>query len=334
MIYRPLKPITKIKDAIFLAGPTPRVGIEYNDPCEWREEFIDILRGKGFTGDFIDPINPNFNQSNLAKQIKWEWEGLRLACVIAFWIPRSKEHPALTTNIELGEWLDNPTTFVGWNREAIKNDYIEQRCKMIGKPVFHTIEKMADKIISYFNEPKRWFATSDTHFGMERTLQLSRRPFRTVEEMDFALISNWNKKIRSKDGIIHLGDFGSPIYYPKLNFGEMKLVLGNYEIKDGYTEPDDKRVQVIPSNSSITYRGKKYYLTHETISPENDLKKFYLFGHIHRLQIVKRNGINVGTDCYRFSPVDFDEIEFLRGGIENHFDENVFTESVKNGRLW
>lgn len=78
MIYRPLKPITKIKDAIFLAGSPPRVGIEYNDPCEWREEFIDILRGKGFTGDFIDPVNPNFNQSNLAKQIKWEWEGLKL----------------------------------------------------------------------------------------------------------------------------------------------------------------------------------------------------------------------------------------------------------------
>lgn len=333
MIHRPLTHITSLKDAIFLAGPTPRVGETYHDPCEWRQKFIDILQKKGFTGDFIDPVNRRFEKEDLSKQIKWEWEGLRLASVIVFWIPRSEEHPAFTTNIEFGEWFDNPTTFVGWNSEAIKNSYLEQRCKMIGKPVFHTMEEMTEKIMEYFNAPKKWFATSDTHFGAERTLQLSRRPFRSVEEMDFTLISNWNKKIRSKDGIIHLGDFGDLSYYPKLNFREMKLVLGNYEIKDNHIVPADKRVQIVPSNSSITYRGKKYYLTHETVFPGNDPNKFYLFGHIHRLQIVKRNGVNVGTDCYRFAPVDFEEIEFLRGGIENHFDENVFTESVKDGKL-
>ena len=34
---------------------------------------------------------------------------------------------------------------------------------------------------------KIWF-TSDTHFSSERTLELSKRPFKSVEEMDKILI--------------------------------------------------------------------------------------------------------------------------------------------------
>ena len=55
------------------------------------------------------------------------------------------------------------------------------------------LEELVDAVIEYFNAPAKWFATSDTHFGAERTLELSRRPFRNVGEMDLTLISNWNK---------------------------------------------------------------------------------------------------------------------------------------------
>lgn len=124
---------------------------------------------------------------------------------------------------------------------------------------------MAKAIVKHFNAPKRWFITSDTHFGAERTLELSKRPFRDVDEMDFALISNWNKKVRSKDGVIHLGDFGDFNACTKLNFGEMKFVLGNYETKNGIFKPSDKRISLLPTGSSVTFRGKKYYLTHKPI---------------------------------------------------------------------
>lgn len=52
------------------------------------------------------------------------------------------------------------------------------------------------------------FFTSDTHFGSERTLKFSRRPFKTTQEMDETFINNWNDLIKPEDIVYHLGDFG------------------------------------------------------------------------------------------------------------------------------
>lgn len=77
---------------------------------------------------------------------------------------------------------------------------------------------------------KVWF-TSDTHFGSERTLELSKRPFKTVEEMDKTMINNWNKIVSKDDIVFHLGDFGDYKRVKELN-GIKMLILGNYEEKD------------------------------------------------------------------------------------------------------
>lgn len=54
----------------------------------------------------------------------------------------------------------------------------------------------------------KFFFTSDTHFGEQRTLELSRRPFQNTAEMDKTIIDNWNKKVGKDDVVYHLGDFG------------------------------------------------------------------------------------------------------------------------------
>lgn len=51
------------------------------------------------------------------------------------------------------------------------------------------------------------FFTSDTHFGDHRTLNIHRRPFSSVDEMDAALIGHWNSTILDGDEVWHLGDF-------------------------------------------------------------------------------------------------------------------------------
>lgn len=43
------------------------------------------------------------------------------------------------------------------------------------------------------------FFTADTHFGDHRTLNIHRRPFATVGEMDEALVTSWNAVIGSED---------------------------------------------------------------------------------------------------------------------------------------
>lgn len=56
--------------------------------------------------------------------------------------------------------------------------------------------------------------------------------------------------------------------------------------------------------------------------------KFFLFGHIHQLQMVKKNGLNVGTDCHRFFPIDAETVLFYYKAITNHYDKNVFMKRL------
>lgn len=80
---------------------------------------------------------------------------------------------------------------------------------------------------------KIWF-TSDTHFSSGRTLELSKRPFKTVEEMDNTIIENWNSIVGKDDVVFHLGDFGDYNKVKELN-GKIILITGNYERNDMLT---------------------------------------------------------------------------------------------------
>ena len=69
---------------------------------------------------------------------------------------------------------------------------------------------------------------ADTHFGQERTLLLSRRPFSSVKEMDLIMCMNWNMTVKPEDTVYVLGDFGIMDILPLLN-GKKILIKGNYE---------------------------------------------------------------------------------------------------------
>lgn len=51
------------------------------------------------------------------------------------------------------------------------------------------------------------FFTSGTHFSDHRTINVHRRPFASVGEMDEVLVRNWNAVIEPEDDVWHLGDF-------------------------------------------------------------------------------------------------------------------------------
>lgn len=326
-ILYPKDSLENIKDGIFLAGPATRT----KQTIGWREDLIKILQDQGFNGTVLNPENTEYGEMGkeaYSKQTKWEQNAMKFASYIIFWIPRTKEHPAFTTNIELGQWLEHPRSYIGWPPGSIKNEYIAERCKQCGKKFYSTMEELVRDIMIEQSKPSRIFFTSDTHFGAERTLELSRRPFRNVEDMDLSLCSNWNKSVRNKDILFHLGDFGDFNQLRHLN-GKICFVKGNYE--KNIELPKDLIYKVILNGKKIEINGRQYRLVHELIGNSQfpaGKTDFYLFGHIHRTCIVKRNGVNVGTDCYRFTPVSLEEIEFLRGGVEKFFDQNVFTDKV------
>lgn len=173
------------------------------------------------------------------------------------------------------------------------------------------------------------FYTADTHYSSERTRQLSRRPFASVTDMDDAMILKTNAMCRVIDTLYHVGDFGDYRMVTRL-VPQVVLICGNYEHDDinkhygGDFEKFRYRLmdlgfKDVVLNSLIV---NDMWLNH---FPNRRVEtRFNLFGHIHRLQMVKRNGLNVGVDCHDYCPIDMETVNFYRNFIENICDDEVF----------
>lgn len=78
------------------------------------------------------------------------------------------------------------------------------------------------------------FFTSYLHFYHEKIIKHAQRPFHTVEEMDKALIKNWNDRVAYDDEVYILGDLtmkGADIASALLYSlkGKKYLVRGNHD---------------------------------------------------------------------------------------------------------
>ena len=129
----------------------------------------------------------------------------------------------------------------------------------------------------------RVFVIADTHFGHANIIQYCNRPFNSVEEMDEAIIKNWNETVSNKDTIIHLGDFGlgNKEYIrgiiERLN-GKKILVLGNHDNwkESFYKESGFHTVSRFP----IIYDGF-YVMSHAPLLLSDKLPFMSCYGHIH-----------------------------------------------------
>ena len=176
------------------------------------------------------------------------------------------------------------------------------------------------------------FFTSDCHFNAQRTIDISKRPFKSLEELNKTLINNWNNTVSKDDTVYILGDFGDLSYAKYLN-GRKIFVKGNYE-RGHYSDEELKMYfdVVCPSKIlylPVSYNDKIYHirLTHEPMNlPQEKMSEdsFGLFGHIHKLCMIKSYGINVGADCHNFTPIDLDTVLFYHNAALHYYDRNVF----------
>ncbi len=79
------------------------------------------------------------------------------------------------------------------------------------------------------------FFTSDVHFGHRNVIGFCDRPYANVEEMDAAIIKQWNSQVKPEDEVFFLGDFGvikskvlEDDLVNQLN-GKKHLILGNHD---------------------------------------------------------------------------------------------------------
>lgn len=86
-----------------------------------------------------------------------------------------------------------------------------------------------------------WY-TADQHLGHERIIALCDRPFRTVAEMDAALIDRWNSRVDPDDtvwvlGDVAMGDLDASLSLISRLHGRKYLAAGNHDrCFEGYND--------------------------------------------------------------------------------------------------
>lgn len=130
------------------------------------------------------------------------------------------------------------------------------------------------------------YFTSDLHLGHSNIIKYCNRPFSDVEEMNEALIENWNKTVDNNDKIFVLGDFAlgnsdQIIKWGKSLKGNKMLILGNHDhaSKSVYLEAGFKEVSSYP----ILW-DRHFILSHiplYTAELHSNMQFCNIYGHVH-----------------------------------------------------
>lgn len=152
------------------------------------------------------------------------------------------------------------------------------------------------------------FITSDTHFHHNNIIKYCNRPFSNSEEMDEALVKNWNSVVRPNDKVYHLGD----VYFPKykdqkycdyflgrLN-GTKRLILGNH---------DNGKDQLLHKHFKEIYMWRflkdfGLLLTHVPVHQRSisEKLKYNVHGHIHNEKSPEGPYINACVELNNYTP--------------------------------
>lgn len=161
-----------------------------------------------------------------------------------------------------------------------------------------------------------WF-TGDHHWGHANIIKYCNRPFSSVEEMDEVMIQNWNKRVKPKDTVYHLGDFALCKTSEEIEQlanslnGEIHLILGNHD-----------RHQAKTAKSCFRWRGhmKLFKLDKLKITMCHWAMEVWwcshhgawmLHGHSHGGIPMKGMRMDVGVDCWDFRPIAFEEVRHI-----------------------
>lgn len=155
------------------------------------------------------------------------------------------------------------------------------------------------------------FFTADTHFGDHRTLNIHRRPFGTVAEMDEALVTGWNAVVTPEDVVWHLGDVARrpadvATLLSRLN-GAKHLIRGN---NDPAATGEAPGWASVGDYAELTEADHRLVLCHYPFRSWNGQHRraINLHGHSHgRLKPMLRQ-YDVGVDARDYRPVRLAEL--------------------------
>jgi len=171
------------------------------------------------------------------------------------------------------------------------------------------------------------FFTADLHFGHTEIIKFCDRPFENISEMNKALVSNWNSRVKNGDHVYIVGD----LYYggrnaagideaistvKKLN-GILHLISGNHDLP--YLNNTDYHYLFadVDKMRYLNLEGEHIVLCHYPIAEWSGFFRgsWHIYGHIHNAKnaayLHMRNlekALNAGVDICGFMPVTFSEL--------------------------
>ena len=131
------------------------------------------------------------------------------------------------------------------------------------------------------------FYIADPHFGHKAILRLSHRPFASVEEMDEALIRNWNGRVTDRDTVYILGDFWYRGKTPAVEIlkqlkGQKFLIRGNHdEWLDGEAAKHLVGQADLHHIFDPSCGGHEVWLCHYPLVTWPGDDAYMVFGHVH-----------------------------------------------------
>lgn len=177
------------------------------------------------------------------------------------------------------------------------------------------------------------FYSSDLHLFHKSMLRYGRN-FDCVEDMNEAIVTNWNAKVKKTSKVFLLGDVSfanknkTSDILDRLN-GEIYIILGNHDDAPKLKHP---KIVYICDYMEITCGVQFIVLSHFPFEVWNKRQhqSWNLHGHCHGSLVLANDNqkrLDVGIDCSpTFSPFSFSEIEELMKDRYNvkkdHHDKN------------
>lgn len=159
------------------------------------------------------------------------------------------------------------------------------------------------------------YFTSDHHFGHKNIIGFSGRPYHDIEEMNHDFMLRWNSVVSDIDTVYHLGDLsycrdkGTADILRRLN-GKIKIVPGNHDTPGRFGEVSRSLVEVLPPIFKLEEAGIQVVLCHYPIESWGAMRRgvLHFHGHSHGKSRVMSGRIDVGVDCWDYTPISLERL--------------------------